>query len=64
MKSRLFKVIIAAEFEQEFDEDEMSSRIMQALQTAAIPRGRAQVLAEAIPAQVVRLPREVLDRLN
>lgn len=64
MKSRLFKVIIAAEFEDEHDHRIIADAIMRALQSEGVPRGRAQVLAEALHEENYHLPRQVLDRLN
>lgn len=64
MKSRLFKIVIAAEFDQEYDHTIVADAVMQALQTEGIPRGRARVVAEALPEENYRLPREVLARLN
>lgn len=64
MKARIFKIVIAAEFEDEVDERIVSDGIMKALQCEAVPRGRAQVLSQAIPTEVVRLTRAQLDTLN
>lgn len=64
MKSRLFKIIIAAEFETEHDHAHIADAVMRALATDGIPRGAARVVAEALPEENYRLPREALDRLN
>lgn len=64
MRTRLYKIVIAAEFEDEQDEGVIADIVMRSLQHAEVPRGRAQVVALPIPEEQVRLPREVLDRLN
>lgn len=65
MKSRVFKIIIAAEFDEEQDVALVSEVIMRSLQHPGVPTGRCQVLAIPMTLeQVQKLPQEVLDRLN
>lgn len=64
MKSRLFRIIIAAEFEQEQDHASVADAVLKSLATEGIPRGTARVVAEALPEENYRLPREALARLN
>ena len=62
MKSRTFKIVIAAQFDDEQDEADISARVMQALQTEGIPRGRAQVVA--MPVTVAPMSKTQLSALN
>lgn len=62
MKARLFKIVIAVEFDQEQDEVTVADGIMQALQSPTVPAGAAQVVA--VPIEAVTLSREQLGALN
>lgn len=48
MKARLFKIVIAAEFEHDVDVNQVGDIIMKALQTPGVPSGRAKVMAAPI----------------
>lgn len=64
MKSRLFKIIIAAEFEVEQDHITVAEAVLRSLATPGVPCGTARVVAEALPEEDYLLPREALARLN
>jgi hypothetical protein len=48
VKSRLFKIVIAAEFEEDIDHHDVNDIIMMALRTPGIPSGRAKVVTSPI----------------
>ena len=48
MKSRLFKIVIAAEFESDVDEASLAEGIMQALRSPSVPAGQAKVMVQPL----------------
>lgn len=51
MKARLFKIIIAAQFDQDVDETALAENVMKSLQNPLIPSGAAKVMVQPIDAQ-------------
>lgn len=50
MKARLFKIIIAAQFDQDVDEATLADNVMKSLQNPLIPTGAAKVFVQPIDA--------------
>jgi len=62
MKARVFRIVIEAEFDQEFDEGEVSTRVMQALQSPGLASPPRRRLARALSRHCAHLVLEVFDR--